>query len=98
MLSCASAGVLHSRHHAGSTARPDCAQVLVRVHRSVMNADFVVKMGAGAASAGSNIADHIATVHSRALGGCVSRHVPEQGRDSVAMIDDHGSSIPIDIA
>src|SRR5213082_3465739 len=37
---------LHSGHHAGPAARPYCAQILMGIHRGVLDADFIVKVRA----------------------------------------------------
>ena len=88
---------LHSGHHAGPAARPYCAQILMGIHRGVLDADFIVKVRARAASAGSYIADHISAMDCFSFGGCVSRHVSEESCDSVAVIEDDRSSIAGDV-
>src|SRR5262249_18427154 len=52
----------------------------------------------GAASAGPYKPDYISTVRSGAFARAICGHVSEQRRNSVAMIDDHCSSVAIDEA
>src|SRR5579859_2169443 len=51
------AGVHHRRLGQGG------AQILGRVHRSVVDAHFIVQMRAGAAAGESYVADHVAAAH-----------------------------------
>src|SRR2546423_13444028 len=92
MLDCC---FLHSRHHAGTAARPDGAQIFVRIHRGVVDANFVVQMRAGAASARSDIAEDVATVDRLAARNSISGHVSEQRRDSMSVIHDYRASVAV---
>ena len=73
------------------------AQIFVRIDGRIVNANFVVKVGAGAASAGSDVADYIAAVDGFSFGRSVGGHMPEQSRDAVSMIENYRSSIAVDV-
>src|SRR5437764_11759122 len=88
---------LHPCHHAGPAARPDSAQVLMRVHRRVVNADFVVEVRPSAAAARSYVADDVAAMNGFTFSGCISGHVSEEGGGAMAVIDDDRAAIAVDI-
>src|SRR4051812_19519666 len=69
------------------------SQILVRVDWSVVDANFIMEVRAGAASAQTNVADGIATMH--VLPGCDREvgKVPVAGTDSVTVVDHDGAAI-----
>ena len=69
------------------------AQVLVRINWDVIDSDFVVEMRAGAASAVTNVADGIPTMH--VLPGIHGEalHVSIACGDAMAMIENDGASV-----
>jgi hypothetical protein len=58
------AGLATRRKPASSSHRQ--AKILMRIYRSIVDADFVVKMGPGAAAADANVANDIAAVNALA--------------------------------
>ncbi len=62
------------------------AEILVGIDRSVVDADFVVKMGTGGASAGADIGDGVATVNMLSGCDCEAGKVAVAGGDAVAVI------------
>src|SRR5450756_97278 len=71
------------------------AEVLVRVYRRVVDADFVVDVVAGGAAGVSDVADDLAA-HDRLAGGNgESAHVAVAGFDAVAVIDTHHAAIAV---
>jgi hypothetical protein len=58
------AGLATRRKPASSSHRQ--AKILMRIYRSIVDADFVVKMGPGAAAADANVANDIAAVNTLA--------------------------------
>src|SRR5580658_191833 len=63
------------------------AEVLVGIYRSVIDADFVVKMRPGGASALSDIANHVAAMHCLACRHRETGKMTIAGADAVAVID-----------
>ena len=58
------AGLASRRKPAGSSHRQ--TKILMRIYRSIVDADFVMKMGPGAAAADANVANDIAAVNTLA--------------------------------
>ncbi len=78
--------VLASRSKAAAVR--DCdAEVLVGIDGGVIDADFVVKMGAGRASAFSYITNHVAAMHRLSGSHRVAGKMAITGADAVAVID-----------
>ena len=69
------------------------AEVLVGIDWSVVDADFVVEMGTGGASAHADIADGIATMDLLSRRDGEARQVSIAGGDGVAMVDHDGFAI-----
>jgi len=69
------------------------AKVLVRIHGRVVDADFVVKMGTGGASAEADVAEDIAAVDVLAGGYAEAGEVAVAGGDSVAVIHRDSAAI-----
>src|SRR5256885_1443168 len=69
----------------------------MRVHRRVVNADFVVEVRTSAAAARSYVADDVAAMNGFTFSGCISGHVSEERGDAMAVIDDDRASIAVDI-
>ena len=68
-------------------------QVLVRIDWSVVDADFVVKVGAGAATAESDVTDGISAVHMLGRNDCEVGQVTIAGADAMAVVEDHSAPI-----
>src|SRR5579862_5465298 len=62
-------------------------EVLVRIHRSVIDADFVVEVGPGGPSAFSDIADQVASLHSLPNRNGEAREVTVARADAVSVVD-----------
>lgn len=62
------------------------AQVFVGIYRDVIDADFIVKMGTGAAAAIAHVADRIAAVDVLAGKYRKALQVAITGRDAVAVV------------
>ncbi len=69
------------------------AEILVGIDRSVVDADFVVKMGTGGASAGADIGDGVATVNMLSGCDCEAGKVAVAGGDAVAVIHHDGLAV-----
>ena len=69
----------------------------MRVHWCVVNADFIVEVGPGAASAGADEPDHVAAMDGLADRGAVSGKVSVESADSVTVIDDDGAPVAVDV-
>src|SRR6476620_11831716 len=69
------------------------AQILVRIHRDVVDAHFVVKMWAGAASAVANVADGVAAVHMLSGINREALHVSIASGDAVAVVKNDRASV-----
>src|SRR5574341_2453499 len=69
------------------------AQVLVGVHRRVVDADLVVQVGSGGAAAEADVADGVAAAHALAGGHGEGGQVPEAGGGAVAVVDDHHAAV-----
>src|SRR4051812_35098234 len=63
------------------------AQVLIRIDGRVVDADLIVEVGAGAASAKSDVADSFAFVDALSGGDIEARKMSVAGGDAVAVID-----------
>ncbi len=63
------------------------------IDRSVVDADFVVEMGAGAASAFADVADGVSAVDVLARDAGEAAQVAVTGGDAMAVIDDDGASV-----
>ena len=70
------------------------AQILIRIHRGVVDADFVVKMRTGTAAAEADIADHVAAADVLAGGNREARKVSEARNDAVAVLKNDRSTVP----
>ena len=69
------------------------AQVLVGIHRGVVDADFVVEVRPGRASAEADVADGVAAMDVLSGGDGEARKVAEAGGDSVSMVDHNSASV-----
>src|SRR5437764_3823968 len=69
------------------------AQVLVRIYRHVVDAYFVVEVGAGAAAAVADVPDGVAAMEVLSGVDCEAFHVAVARGDSVAMVNDDGPSV-----
>ena len=69
------------------------AQVLVGIHRDIVDADFVMKVGPGRASAVADITDGVAAMHVLSGINRKALHMAIASRDSVAVIENDRSSI-----
>src|SRR5580704_2720671 len=61
-------------------------QELMGIHRSVINADFVVQVWTGAATAQPDISDRIAPSHKLSGNNRIARKMPVAGGNSVAVV------------
>src|SRR5215471_960715 len=68
-------------------------QVLVRVHWRFVDADFVVEVRPGRASAEADVPNRIATVYVLPGGNRVARKVSVARRDSMSVIDNNGTPV-----
>ena len=71
------------------------AQVLVRIYRRIVNANFVVQVWTSAAAALSDKPDHVASANCLAFDDRKVGKVPVQRRDAVTMIEDNGAAITV---
>src|ERR1051326_468473 len=69
------------------------AQVLVRIDRSVVDANFVVEVRTGRAAALADIADHVAAIHSLSSCDRIAGKVAVPGADAIAVVDDDGLAV-----
>src|SRR5579872_5570644 len=69
------------------------AQVLVGIDRSVVDTNFVVKVRAGGAAAGADVADGIAAMNLLAGGDGESGKMAVAGRDAVAVVEHDGLAV-----
>src|SRR4051812_32259805 len=63
------------------------AQVLIRIDGRVVDADFVVEVGAGAASAEADVADDLASVNALTRGDSEAGQVSVTGGDAMAVVE-----------
>src|ERR1700724_2611800 len=68
-------------------------QILVRIHRGIVDADFVVEVRSCRASAQADVADGIAAMDVLSGSDGEARKVAEAGGDSVSMVDHHGATV-----
>ena len=68
-------------------------EIFVGVYGDVVDADFVVEMGAGGASALANVADGVAAVDVLSGGDGEAGQVAVAGGDAVAVIEHDGASV-----
>src|SRR5215472_17092873 len=71
------------------------AEVLVGIDGCVEDADLVVEMRAGAASALTHIAQGIATVNHLSRAHGKTGKMPVEGADAVAVIDNDGATVAV---
>src|SRR5216684_115790 len=69
------------------------AQIFVRVDRNVVDTNFVVEVGAGAASAVPDVADGVATVYVLPGKDCKAGQMSVASRDSMAVVQGYGASV-----
>src|SRR5271169_2530026 len=69
------------------------AQIFVGIYGDVVDADFVVEMGAGGASALADVADGVAAVDVLAGGYSEAGKMAVAGGDAVAVVDHDGASV-----
>src|SRR6266404_8049571 len=69
------------------------AKVLIRIDGRVVDSDFVVKVGAGGASAEADIAENVAAVYVLAGGNTEAGQVSVASSDSVAVIHRYGAAV-----
>lgn len=89
----ANSGFLASRRESAHV-RVGHAQILVGIHRDVIDAHFVVEVGSSRTSAVTHIADGVAAVNMLSGINRKALHVPVARRNAVAMIQDDRASIP----
>src|SRR5262249_46455811 len=70
------------------------AQILVGIHRDIVDADFVVEVRTGAASAVADVADGVTAVNMLSGEYCETLQVSVAGCDSVTVVDHDGATIP----
>src|SRR4051812_4495730 len=70
-------------------------EILVRVHRRVVDADFVVQVRPGGASAEPDVADDVAALHALARGNVEAREMSVTRRDAVWMVDHDQSPVAV---
>ena len=63
------------------------SEIFIGIHGGIADAHFIVQMGAGAATAQSNIADGIAPANRLSGGHGKSGEMPVAGADAVAVLD-----------
>ena len=63
------------------------SQVFLRVHRSVIDADFIVQVGAGGAAGQANESDELATADAITRADGKTGEMPVAGADAVAMLE-----------
>src|ERR1700730_12724045 len=74
----------------GTVVRDGDAKIFIRIYRSIVNADFIVKMRTGRASASADVSDHIAAMHGLPRSHSKTGKVSKAGADAIAVIDhDH---------
>src|SRR5438270_3637578 len=61
--------------------------LFIRVHRSVINADFIVQVGAGGAAGQANESDELATADAITRADGKTGEMSVAGADAVAMLD-----------
>ena len=72
----------------------DCnTEILVRIYWGIVDADFVVKMGSGGASALAYIADDVSAVYALASRHGVTGKVSVAGADPVSVINHDGLAV-----
>ena len=69
------------------------AEVFVRINWSVVDADFVVKVRPGGASAFPDVPDHVAAMHVLASSDAKSGKVTVAGADPVSVVDHDGLAV-----
>src|SRR5438067_10769189 len=74
------------------------AQVLIRIDRCVVDTDFVVEVGTGAASAEPDITDGLAFVHALSGGDVEAGEMSVAGGDAVAVVDLDEMSVAAHVA
>src|SRR5438309_1956285 len=101
MTACRLMGVLGLRSEKGLIRSSEVItaegspHVLVRIHRYIIDMNFVMDVWSGAASAQSNVADHVTALHSLSYRDGEARHVAEERGISVAVIEYHGAAVSI---
>ena len=70
------------------------AQILVGIHRGIVDADFIVKMRTGAAAAEADVADHVAAADVLAGGNREAGKVSEARNDAVTVLKNDRSTVP----
>lgn len=69
------------------------SQILVRIHWHIVDAHFVVEMGAGATSAVADVADSVAPVDVLSWKYSEAFQMPIASRDSVSVIEQDRTTI-----
>ena len=70
------------------------AQILVRIDRCVVDADFVVQVRPSATAGIADVADGIAAMNVLTGEYRDALHVPVAGANAMAVIEDDGASVP----
>src|ERR1700686_3745462 len=73
--------------------RDSDTEILVGVYRGIVNADFIVEMRTGRASAGANVSNHIAPVYRLTCSYGIAGKVAVASADAVAVIDHDGLAV-----
>src|ERR1700730_7344234 len=83
----------------GTVVRDGDAKIFIRIYRSIVNADFIVKMRTGRASASADVSDHITAMHGLPRSHSKTGKVSKAGADAIAVIDhDHFAVAAHDLA
>src|ERR1700757_1035945 len=85
-------GILAAGSEAAAVGNGD-AEVFIGIDRDVVDANFVMEMRPGGASAFPNIADYVAPMHTLSSGNGETRKVPVAGADAVAVVDHDGFAV-----
>ena len=70
------------------------AQILIGIHRGVVDADLVMQVWTGAAAAEANIADYVAAADVLAGGNREAGKVSEARNDAVTVLKNDRSTVP----
>src|SRR5207248_3250176 len=87
--------VLRTGMHERGFSRHCNAQVLVRVHRDIVDTDLIVKMRTGAASAEADVANNVAAVNLLPGDDGVTGQMAVKGGQPVPMFQDDGAPVTV---
>ena len=69
------------------------AQIFVRIHRNIIDPDFIVKMGPGAAPAVADVTYGVPAMHVLAGKYCEALEMAVASCDSVTVVENNGASV-----